>query len=98
MEALKKGLQSVSKGFQNHSKTLLKVTSVLETLLGRVRNDFGLPNGLPKEVLEASSRPSKTSSLQLGLSGGLQNGFWTPFGPLGTGFGTIFGGIFDLKI
>ena len=65
---------------------MFEVTCVLETLPGRVWNDFGLPNGLPKEVLEASSRPSKTSSLSLGLPGGLQNGFWEPFGPLGAGF------------
>ena len=48
--------------------------------------DFGLPNGLPEELLEASARPLKTSSFQLGLLGGLQNGFWKPFGPLGAGF------------
>ena len=69
-----------------------------EALPERVWKDFGLPNGLPKQVLEASSRPSKTSSLQLGLPGGLQNGFWTPFGPLEAGFWTIFGGNLSLKI
>ena len=65
---------------------MFEVTCVLETLPGRVWNDFRLPNGFPKEVLEASSRPSKTSSLSLGLPGGLQNGFWEPFGLLGAGF------------
>ena len=67
-------------GGQNRSE------AVVEALPGQVWNDFGLPNGLPKEVLEASSRPSKTSSFQLGLLGGLRNGFWRPFGPLGAGF------------
>ena len=71
---------------------------VLETLLGRVWNDFGLPNSFPKEVLEASSRPSKIYSFQLGLPGGVQNGFWKRFGHLGAGFSTIFADNFRLKI
>ena len=71
---------------QNRSKTVFEVTYVLETLPGRVWNDFRLPSGLPKEVLEASSRPSKTSSFQLGLPRGLQNGFWKLFGLVGTRF------------
>ena len=82
----KKASKSVSNVLQKLSKTLLEIASVLETLPRRVWNDFGVPNGLPKEVLEASSRPSKTSSFQLGLPGGLWNGLWRPFGPLGAGF------------
>ena len=54
---------------------MIDVMCILETLLGEVWNDFGLPNGSPKEVLEASSRHEKTTSLQLGLPGGFQNGF-----------------------
>ena len=69
-----------------------------EALPKRVWKDFGLPNGLPKEVLEASSRPSKTSSFQLGLLGGVRNGFWRRFGPLGAGFWTIFGDNFSFQI
>ena len=65
---------------------MFEVTCVLEALPGRVWNDFRLPNGSPKEVLEASSRHEKTTFLQLGLPGGLQNGFWESFGPLGAGF------------
>ena len=57
-----------------------------EALPERVWKDFGLPNDLPKQVLEASSRRSKTSSFQLGLSGVLQNGFWRLFGPPGAVF------------
>ena len=60
--------------------------------------DFGLPNSLPKEVLEASSRPSKTSSFQLGLPGSFKNDFWTPFGPLGAGFWTSPGHRFRSQI
>ena len=54
--------KSLSKVFQNGFKTLFEVTCVLETLLGQVWNDFRLPNDIPREVLEASSRPSKTFS------------------------------------
>ena len=88
----------MSKTSQNQSKTIFDISCVLEALPWRFWNDFGLPNSLPKEVLEASSRLSKTSSLQLGLPGGLQNGFWTPFGPLGAGFWTIFGNSLSLKV
>ena len=97
-ETSKLASKSVSKVIQNRSRTVFEVTCVLETLPGRVWNDFRLPNGLPKEVLEASLRPSKTSSLSLGLLGGLQNGFWEPFGSLGAGFYIIFGCIFRVKI
>ena len=83
---------------QNRSKTLFEVTCVLETLPGRVWNDFGLPNSFPKEVLEAFSRPPKTYSFHLGLPGGLWNGFWKPFGPLGARFWSISGGHFSFKI
>ena len=62
-ETSKLASKSVSKVIQNRSKTVFEVTCVLETLPGRVWTDFRLPNGLPKEVLETSSRPSKTSSL-----------------------------------
>ena len=54
--AFKKIIKLVPKGFQTPSQTLFEVTSVLETLLGRVRNDFGFPNGSPRKVLEAPSR------------------------------------------
>ena len=65
---------------------MIDVICFLETLLGEAWNDFGLPNGSPKEVLEASSGRSKTSSFQLGLPGRLWNGFWIPFRPRGAGF------------
>ena len=71
---------------QNQLSTLFKHSCVLETYLGRVRTDFGLPHGVPKEVHEASARHSKTSSFQLGHLGRLQNGFWTPFGLIGAEF------------
>ena len=71
----KNASKSISKGFQNHSTTIFDGICVLETLLEPVWNDFGLPNGFPKEVLEASSRLSKTYSFQRGLPGGCQNGF-----------------------
>ena len=90
--------KSFSEVIQNRSKTVFEVTFVLETLPGRVWNDFELPNGFPKEVLEASSRPSKTFSFQLGLPRGLQNGFWKPFGPLGAAILTIFRSNLSLKI
>ena len=61
-EPSKLASKSISKGFQNRSQSLFEVTGVLETLPGRVWIDFRLPNRLPKEVLEASLRPSKTYS------------------------------------
>ena len=72
--------KSVSQVYQNRSKTLFEVTCVLETLLGWAWNDFGLPNGVPKHFLEASSKPSKTflavwPSLRRPRSH--QNGFWS---------------------
>ena len=88
----------MSKTAQNHSKTLFDIRCVSETLPERVWKDFGLPNGCPKEVLEASSRLSKTYSFQRGLPGRCQNGFWSPFGPLGARCLALFGDNFNLKI
>ena len=48
--------KSVSKVIPNWPDTSFKDSCVLETYLGRVWNDVGLSNGLPKEVREASSR------------------------------------------
>ena len=61
-ETSKLASKSIFKVIQNRSRTVFEVTCVLKTLPGRVWNDFRLPNGLPKEVLEASSRLSKTYS------------------------------------
>ena len=79
-------------------KTLFDISCVLEALPWRLWNNFGLLSSFQKEVLEASSRPSKTCSLQLGLLGSLQNRFWTPFGFFGAGFWTILEGNFSFKI
>ena len=87
----------MSKTAQNHSRTLFDIRCVSEALPERAWKDFGVPNGVPKQVLEASSRPSKTSSFQLGRLGGLQNGFWEAFGPLGAGFWNILEVILEWK-
>ena len=97
-EGLKNSQKLVSKTSQNQSKTLFDISCVLGALPWRLWNDFGLPNSLPKEVLEASSRPSKTSSFQLGFPGCFQNGFWRPFGPFGARVWIIFGDNFSFKI
>ena len=85
-KSLKKALKSVSKGFQNGLETLFAVICILETLLGEVWNDFGLPKPPQKRSLRRPRGIKKRLLFSLASQEASRMDFGSHLDPLGLDF------------